>query len=48
MVLLELDRIDNEKSIEILAKVALSHAQAGCDMVAPSDMMDNRVCNLTI
>ncbi len=35
--------VDNDKSVEILAKVALSHAQAGADMVAPSDMMDGRV-----
>lgn len=43
MVFNYLDCIDNQKSIEILAKVALSHAQSGCDMVAPSDMMDNRI-----
>jgi len=35
--------IDNDASIELLAKVALSHAQAGADIVAPSDMMDGRV-----
>lgn len=33
----------NDETLEILAKVALSHAQAGADMVAPSDMMDGRV-----
>lgn len=37
------DRIDNDATIELLAKVALSHAQAGADIVAPSDMMDGRV-----
>ena len=36
-------RIDNDASCELLAKVALSHAQAGADIVAPSDMMDGRV-----
>jgi len=35
--------IDNDASCKLLAKVALSHAQAGADMVAPSDMMDGRV-----
>ena len=35
--------IDNDATIEILAKVALSHAKAGADIVAPSDMMDGRV-----
>ncbi len=35
--------IDNDKSVEILAKIALSHSEAGADMVAPSDMMDGRV-----
>ena len=36
-------KIDNDATIEILAKVALSHARAGTDIVAPSDMMDGRV-----
>lgn len=35
--------VDNDKSLEFLAKIALSHARAGADMVAPSDMMDFRV-----
>ena len=35
--------IDNDASLDLLAKTALSHAQAGADMVAPSDMMDGRV-----
>lgn len=35
--------IDNDKTIEVLAKIALSHAKAGVDMVAPSDMADGRV-----
>jgi porphobilinogen synthase len=33
----------NDPSLELLAKAALSHAQAGADIVAPSDMMDGRV-----
>lgn len=36
-------KIDNDLSLELLAKTALSHAEAGVDMVAPSDMMDGRV-----
>jgi porphobilinogen synthase len=35
--------LDNDATCELLAKVALSHAQAGADVVAPSDMMDGRV-----
>lgn len=35
--------IDNDLSLEYLSKVAMSHAKAGADMVAPSDMMDGRV-----
>ena len=35
--------VDNDRSLELLARTALSHAQAGADMVAPSDMMDGRV-----
>jgi porphobilinogen synthase len=37
------NKIDNDASCELLAKVAISHAKAGADMVAPSDMMDGRV-----
>lgn len=33
----------NDKTLEYLAKIALSQVQAGADMVAPSDMMDGRV-----
>lgn len=36
-------RIDNDASIAIIAQTALSHAEAGADIVAPSDMMDGRV-----
>jgi porphobilinogen synthase len=35
--------VDNDATLELLCKEALSHAQAGADMVAPSDMMDGRV-----
>ena len=35
--------IDNDLSLELLAKTAISHARAGADAVAPSDMMDGRV-----
>ena len=35
--------VDNDATLELLAKTALSHAHAGADMVAPSDMMDGRV-----
>lgn len=35
--------VDNDKTLEVLAKTALSHALAGADMVAPSDMMDGRI-----
>lgn len=37
------DEIVNDASVELLAKEALTHAQAGADMVAPSDMFDGRV-----
>ena len=35
--------VDNDRTLELLAKTALSHAEAGADIVAPSDMMDGRV-----
>jgi porphobilinogen synthase len=37
------DYVHNDDSVEVLAKMALAHAQAGADMVAPSDMMDGRI-----
>jgi porphobilinogen synthase len=40
------NEVDNDTTLEILAKTALSHAQAGADMVAPSDMMDGRVAEI--
>jgi porphobilinogen synthase len=35
--------VDNDETIEYLGKIALSHVEAGADMVAPSDMMDGRI-----
>jgi porphobilinogen synthase len=40
------DIIDNDASLDLLARTALSHAKAGADMVAPSDMMDGRVAEI--
>jgi porphobilinogen synthase len=38
--------VDNDATLELLAKEALCHAQAGADIVAPSDMMDGRVAKI--
>lgn len=35
--------VDNDATLELLARVSVSHARAGADMIAPSDMMDGRV-----
>ncbi|MFO7963473.1 MAG: porphobilinogen synthase [Desulfobacterales bacterium] len=40
------DIVDNDASLDLLARTALSHAEAGADMVAPSDMMDGRVAEI--
>jgi porphobilinogen synthase len=37
------EQVDNDRTLPLLAKTALSHAEAGADIVAPSDMMDGRV-----
>lgn len=37
------DTVDNDPTLHLIARTALSHAEAGADMVAPSDMMDGRV-----
>jgi len=37
------DYVNNDKTLELIARTALSHAEAGADIVAPSDMMDGRV-----
>lgn len=41
--IIENDYVHNDLSVDVLSKMALSHAQAGADMVAPSDMMDGRI-----
>jgi porphobilinogen synthase len=38
--------VDNDSSLDVLARTALSHARAGADIVAPSDMMDGRVATI--
>src|SRR5699024_809 len=40
------ERVDNDATLPLLSKTALSHAQAGADMVAPSDMMDGRTAHM--
>lgn len=40
------DYVQNDKTVAVLAKMALSHAEAGADMVAPSDMMDGRILGI--
>ena len=40
------ESIDNDASLDLLARTALSHAKSGADMVAPSDMMDGRVAEI--
>src|SRR6195256_3162022 len=42
-VLADDGQVDNDASVELLARTAVSHARAGADLVAPSDMMDGRV-----
>ncbi|HNP47189.1 MAG TPA: porphobilinogen synthase [Bacteroidia bacterium] len=41
--ILDHDYVQNDPTLDILARMALKHAEAGADMVAPSDMMDGRV-----
>jgi len=41
--ILKNDYVENDSTLEVLSKMALSHSQAGADMVAPSDMMDGRI-----
>lgn len=40
------DIVHNDQTVDVLAKMALTHAQAGADMIAPSDMMDGRVLGI--
>ena len=42
-VLTSAGEVDNDATLELLAREALSHAEAGADIVAPSDMMDGRI-----
>ncbi|MBW2674958.1 MAG: porphobilinogen synthase [Deltaproteobacteria bacterium] len=42
--ILDGSEVDNDATLEVLARTALSHARAGADMVAPSAMMDGQVC----
>lgn len=44
--IVEGNAIDNDATLDLLARTALSHAKAGADMVAPSDMMDGRVAEI--
>ncbi len=44
--MLEKNKIDNDSTLDLLARTAVSHAKAGADMVAPSDMMDGRVAEI--
>jgi porphobilinogen synthase len=41
--ILDGETVDNDKTLDLLAKEAVSHAKAGADVIAPSDMMDGRV-----
>jgi porphobilinogen synthase len=44
--IVENNKILNDETVEVLAQMAVSHAQAGADVVAPSDMMDGRVLHI--
>jgi len=44
--MVEKGTVDNDATLDLLARTALSHAEAGADMVAPSDMMDGRVAEI--
>ena len=44
--IVEKGKIINDKTIAVLSKMALSHAEAGADVVAPSDMMDGRILKI--
>lgn len=38
--------VENDQSVDLISRIALSHARAGADMVAPSDMMDGRIAGI--
>jgi porphobilinogen synthase len=42
-IVLDDGTVDNDRTIDLLAQIAVSHVEAGADLVAPSDMMDGRV-----
>ncbi|WMJ22039.1 porphobilinogen synthase [Paludicola sp. MB14-C6] len=44
--ILQDEYVNNDKTLEYLAEIAVSHANAGADMVAPSDMMDGRILSM--
>ena len=44
--IVEGDTVDNDASLDLIARTALSHCRTGADMVAPSDMMDGRVAEI--
>ncbi|MFZ4100499.1 MAG: porphobilinogen synthase [Sphingobacterium thalpophilum] len=44
--ILQHDYVQNDKTVDVLARMALTHAEAGADMVAPSDMMDGRIVGI--
>ena len=44
--IVEGNTVDNDASLDLIARTALSHCRAGADMVAPSDMMDGRVAEI--
>jgi porphobilinogen synthase len=44
--IVEGNTVDNDASLDLIARTALSHCHAGADMVAPSDMMDGRVAEI--
>ena len=44
--ILQHDYVQNDKTVDVLARMALTHAEAGADMVSPSDMMDGRILGI--
>jgi porphobilinogen synthase len=44
--IIDKNQVHNDATLELLAKASLAYARAGCDMVAPSDMMDGRVIEI--
>lgn len=42
----QMGEVENDRSVELICRIALSHAKAGADMVAPSDMMDGRIAGI--